>query len=291
MEITDVKLRNSYQVCHVWTNNIFIKCGTTCVVETEHGMDIGRITRRKVKVDDPDNEVKGKLLRLPTKEDLEVLPEIEAIEQKAFSICRTKAKEKVLDMKLISVKCLLDKTKIIFYFVADNRIDFRELVRDLASVFRTRIEMRQIGVRDEARLIGGYGPCGRQLCCTHMKEGFDPVSIKMAKEQSLNLNSMKISGMCGRLLCCLGHEYSFYKEINKGLPSIGAEIHVGKKKYVVEGIDALRETVKMRYDNYTVDVSAKHLVYARGNYSVSDEVVQKLVNNDEDEGDETGYSS
>ena len=110
-------------------------------------------------------------------------------------------------MKLVSVKCLFDKTKIIFYFVAENRIDFRDLVKDLAAVFRTRIEMRQIGVRDETRIQGGFGLCGRELCCVYLKEEFDPVSIKMAKEQNLNLNSLKISVMCGRLLCCLGYEY------------------------------------------------------------------------------------
>ena len=149
-------------------------------------------------------------------------------------------------MKLISVKCLFDRTKIIFYFVAENRIDFRELVRELASIFRTRIEMRQIGVRDEARLVGGYGPCGKQLCCVHQSEEFEPVSIKMAKEQNLNLNSLKISGMCGRLLCCLGYEYKLYKEINEDMPEPGAEIQAGDITYIVTGVDTLKETIRIR---------------------------------------------
>ena len=197
MEISAVKLRNSYQINYVDTNSLFVTQNAFCVVETEHGIDVGHVFKCRRCEGCAQPEVKGKLLRLATEEDLKHLPEIETIEKNAFAKCREKAKAKNLDMKLISVKCLFDRTKIIFYFVAENRIDFRELVRELASIFRTRIEMRQIGVRDEARLVGGYGPCGKQLCCVHQSEEFEPVSIKMAKEQSLNLNSLKISGMCG----------------------------------------------------------------------------------------------
>jgi cell fate regulator YaaT (PSP1 superfamily) len=175
---------------------------------------LGRIIQLPCKPPSPEGqglEVKGRAVRLMTPEDMEKLPEIEALEKKAFDMCREKAKAKNLDMKLVAVKSLFDRTKIIFYFVSENRIDFRELVRELAAVFRTRIEMRQIGVRDEARLVGGYGPCGKELCCVNQREEFEPVSIKMAKEQSLNLNSLKISGMCGRLLCCLAYEFETYR--------------------------------------------------------------------------------
>ena len=193
MEISAVKLRNSYQINYVDTNNLFVREHSMCVVETEHGVDIGTVYKCRRRGNGV--EVRGKLLRVINREDVKQIPELQAIEKNAFEKCRDKAKAKNLDMKLISVKCLFDKTKIIFYFVAENRIDFRELVRELASIFRTRIEMRQIGVRDEARLVGGYGPCGKQLCCVHQSEEFEPVSIKMAKEQNLNLNSLKISGM------------------------------------------------------------------------------------------------
>ncbi len=158
MEISAVKLRNSYQINFIDTNSIFVNQNALCVVETEHGIDLGRVVKIPRYQSDPNIEVKGKLLRKVTDDDMTKLPDIEAIEMKAFNQCRDKAKKKGLNMKLVSVKSLFDKTKIIFYFVAENRIDFRELVRELASVFRTRIEMRQIGVRDEARLVGGFGP-------------------------------------------------------------------------------------------------------------------------------------
>ena len=251
MEISAVKLRNSYQINFVNTNNLFVNQNAMCVVETEHGVDIGNVYKCRKQ---QNGEVKGRLLRLTTEDDLKQIPEIEAIEKSAFEKCREKAKAKKLDMKLISVKCLFDRTKIIFYFVAENRIDFRELVRELASIFRTRIEMRQIGVRDEARLVGGYGPCGKQLCCVHQSEEFEPVSIKMAKEQNLNLNSLKISGMCGRLLCCLGYEYKLYKEINKDMPEPGEQIQAGENTYVVTGVDTLKESIRMRHKDRNVEV-------------------------------------
>jgi len=285
-DVTDVKLRNSYQICHVMTNNLFVRCGSACIVETEHGIDLGRVCLCRSNTRGVESEVRGKLLRVPTEADYVVVPELESIEKKAFDICKVRAKEKGLEMKLISVKCLFDKTKIIFYFVAENRIDFRELVRDLAAVFRTRIEMRQIGVRDEARLVGGYGPCGRELCCSHMKENFDPVSIKMAKEQSLNLNSMKISGMCGRLLCCLSYEYEVYRELNRGLPPVGAEVHVAQRIYVVDSVDALREIVRLKYENRIVDVSSGELKQHGGRFTLSEELVRRITSADDDESED-----
>jgi len=208
------------------------------------------------------------------------------VEKKAFDLCKEKAKNKKLDMKLVSVKSLFDKTKIIFYFVAENRIDFRELVRELASVFRTRIEMRQIGVRDEARLVGGYGPCGRQLCCVHQREEFDPVSIKMAKEQSLNLNSLKISGMCGRLLCCLGYEYKTYKELNVGIPGYGTEIRAGDKKLFVLSSDVLKGAVRLKVDERVVEVLKEDLEQNNNKYHLKKGSMEKLTRPEEDETEE-----
>jgi len=275
-EVTSVKLRNSYQTCIADANHLFVKKGSLCIVETEHGIDIGKICKRGMFREK--KEISGKLLRMPTGEDMNQMPEIESIERRAFDVCRNKAREKKLDMKLISVKCLFDKTKIIFYFVADNRIDFRELVRELASVFRTRIEMRQIGVRDEARLVGGFGPCGRQLCCTHMKEGFDPVSIKMAKEQNLNLNSLKISGMCGRLLCCLSHEYEVYKELFNDFPTPGSQIDVGGRIFVVESIEPLKSKIKLKFQDMNIEVSGRDVVRENNRFSVPPKVAQRLLN-------------
>ena len=286
MEITGVKLRNSYHLCYVDTNNLFIKSGSLCIVETEHGIDIGKVCKKNVGKPGKDMEVKGKLLRVPTSGDIDRLPEIESIETRAFNICREKAHEKNLDMKLVSDKCLFDKTKIIFYFVADNRIDFRELVRDLAAVFRTRIEMRQIGVRDESRLIGGFGPCGRELCCTHMKEEFEPVSIKMAKEQSLNLNSLKISGMCGRLLCCLSYEYEVYREMYQKLPRYGTEIRIAGKVYTVDSVDPLKQSIRLRSEDHTVTATSEDITLVNGHFSISDDVIRRITPVEEEDPDE-----
>jgi cell fate regulator YaaT (PSP1 superfamily) len=262
-------------MCNADTNHLFVRKGSLCIVETEHGIDIGKICKRGFF--GARKEVSARLLRVPTSEDMERLPEIEALEKRAFDVCRAKTKEKKLDMKLISVKSLFDKTKIIFFFVADTRIDFRELVRDLASVFRTRIEMRQIGVRDEARLIGGYGPCGRKLCCEHMKEGFDPVSIKMAKDQSLNLNSMKISGMCGRLLCCLSHEHEVYKDIFRDFPTQGTQLDLDGKIFVVEAVEPLKGKIRLRFQDMRIEVSGRDLIKENNRFSIAPKVAQRLL--------------
>lgn len=284
VDVTSVKLRNSYQMCYADTNHLFIKKGSLCILETEHGVDIGKICKRGMKKEKKD--IHGRLLRIPSDDDLNQLPEIESLERKAFDVCRAKVAEKKLDMKLISVKCLFDRTKVIFYFVAENRIDFRELVRDLASVFRTRIEMRQIGVRDEARLVGGFGPCGRQLCCTHMKEGFDPVSIKMAKEQNLNLNSLKISGMCGRLLCCLSHEYEVYKALFRDFPTQGSQIDVDGKIFVVMSIEPLKNKVRLKFQDMNIEVSGRDIVKENNRFSVTQKAAQKLLHTATDSADE-----
>jgi cell fate regulator YaaT (PSP1 superfamily) len=290
MEISAVKLRNSYQINYVDTNNLFVNQSALCVVETEHGIDIGNVFKCRKNKNGASLEVKGKLVRLITQEDLKQIPEIVAIEKNAFEKCREKAKAKKLDMKLISVKCLFDRTKIIFYFVAENRIDFRELVRELASIFRTRIEMRQIGVRDEARLVGGYGPCGKQLCCVHQSEEFEPVSIKMAKEQSLNLNSLKISGMCGRLLCCLGYEYKLYKELNDGMPDIGDEILAGDITYTITGVDTLKQSIQMRHGNRNVEISKADLEIQGKVYNLKKDIITKIENAEDDAAEEDTYT-
>lgn len=289
MEVSAVRLRNSYQLSYVNTNNLFILPSSLCVVETENGVDIGTVFKCSRMRTPGSGAVKGKLLRMITPEDLRQIPEIEAIEKNAFEKCRSKAKAKKLDMKLVSVKCLFDRTKIIFYFVAENRIDFRELVRELASIFRTRIEMRQIGVRDEARLVGGYGPCGKELCCVHQRDDFEPVSIKMAKEQNLNLNSLKISGMCGRLLCCLGYEYKLYRELNTGMPNPGDQVKAGEKTYVVTGVDTLKESITIKHDNRYVEIRKGDLEKKQNAYILKREVIEKIETVEPENPDEETY--
>ncbi len=281
MEVTAVKLRNSYQMCYADCNNLFIKGCSMCILETEHGIDIGKVVKKKAGASGTPMEVTGKIIRRVTDEDLTKIPEIESIEKKAFIACREKAKGKGLDMKLVSVKCLFDRTKIIFYFVAESRIDFRELVRELASVFRTRIEMRQIGVRDEARLVGGFGQCGREYCCCHQKDDFEPVSIKMAKEQNLNLNSLKISGMCGRLLCCLGYEYSVYREINRELPKPGAQIKSPKKTYTVDSVDTITESITIRDGVRVIRISKNDVTKENNAYFMSEEAELRIFTEEE----------
>ena len=281
MELTTVKFRINNAVHLIRTEGILALAGTDVIAETEHGVDIGVVLNSVVKSGIDEKEIKGKLLRVATEEDMSKLPEIEELEKKAFGVCRDKHKEKKLDMKLVNVKCLFDRTKIIFYFVAENRIDFRELVRDLASVFRTRIEMRQIGVRDESRQIGGYGSCGRTLCCMHMSGEFAPVSIKMAKEQNLNLNSLKISGICGRLLCCLSYEYQTYAELNVGLPEAGSDITVGARNYHVQSIDTLAQAVRFNYEGRIIEVKKDDIVVDNGKYSITPEVIDRITHQEE----------
>ncbi len=282
MEISAVKLRNSYQIYYVDTNNIFVNQNTDCIVDIEHGIDIGRVVKTRSYQNDPSITVSGKILRKVSDDDKKKLEELKDIEDRAFKVCREKSKAKNLAMKLVSVKCLFDKTKIIFYFVAENRIDFRELVRELAAVFRTRIEMRQIGVRDEARLVGGYGPCGKPMCCLYQRDEFEPVSIKMAKEQNLNLNSMKISGMCGRLLCCLGYEYDVYRELNETMPQLDTVVLAGERLYNVISVNTLKETVTIRDKDSYLEVKTSDLDMVENRYIIKDDVLREILKSDED---------
>ena len=289
MELSAVKLRNSFQIYYIDTNNIFVNQNTMSVVETEHGVDLGRVFKVKACRNRADMPVAGKLLRKATPEDLEQIPVIEELEKKAYDICKEKAKAKNLNMKLIAVKSLFDRTKIIFYFVAENRIDFRELVRELASVFRTRIEMRQIGVRDEARLVGGYGPCGRIQCCVNQREDFEPVSIKMAKEQNLNLNSLKISGMCGRLLCCLGYEYETYRDLSVGMPVPGTEIICEEVIYHVISADVLKQSMKIKDRDHLMEISKDDIERKDNKFYIKKEVINRIRKSEDDAAEEENY--
>ena len=220
------------------------------VVETSMGEDIGEvvINKRNIEEDKLTKPLK-KVIRLANPKDLKRLAENVGKEKKAFKVCQQKIKEYNLNMNLVEVEFRFDNSKAIFYFTADGRIDFRELVKDLAAIYKTRIELRQIGVRDEVKRIGGNGVCGRELCCCTFLSDFEAVSIKMAKEQSASLNPSKISGNCGRLMCCLKYEQNVYEEKNSRLPREGAIVETADGKGVVCGVETLKEKIKVQFEN------------------------------------------
>lgn len=220
------------------------------IVETSMGEDIGEVVINKRNIEENKlTKPLKKVIRLANPKDLKRLAENVGKEKKAFKVCQQKIKEYNLNMNLVEVEFRFDNSKAIFYFTADGRIDFRELVKDLAAIYKTRIELRQIGVRDEVRKIGGNGVCGRELCCCSFLNDFDIVSIKMAKEQSASLNPSKISGNCGRLMCCLKYEQNVYEEKNSRLPREGAIVETADGKGVVCGVETLKEKIKVQFEN------------------------------------------
>ncbi len=219
------------------------------IVETSRGIEFGTVVLPNFEIEESEiTSPLKKMLRPAGKEDEERVLNNAKKEREAFSICQEKIREHNLEMKLIDVEYSFDGSKILFYFTAEGRVDFRELVKGLASVFRTRIELRQIGVRDEAKLLGGLGICGRSLCCASFLGEFDPVSIKMAKEQSLSLNPTKISGVCGRLMCCLKYEQEAYEDLHKITPKVGAIVKTPDGKGEVTSVNLLRGQIKVKLD-------------------------------------------
>ncbi len=220
-------------------------CGQGVIVETVRGVEYGKvvIANKLIREEEAVSPVR-KIIRVATERDEEILEYNKEREKEAFDICLKAIKKNGLDMKLINVEFTFDVSKIIFYFTADGRVDFRELVKDLAAVFHTRIELRQIGVRDEAKFLNGIGSCGRSLCCSTFLADFQPVSIKMAKDQSLSLNPAKISGNCGSLMCCLKYEEDVYKELNKNMPKEGDIIRTSMGTGEVLSVNVLRGTIK-----------------------------------------------
>ncbi len=225
-----------------------IRKGDKVIVETAQGEEYGEvlIPNRYVEDDKIIAPLK-KVLRIANYKDHKRAQECKKIEKEAFEVCQKKIKEHKLPMNLTDVECKFDNSKILFYFTADGRIDFRELVKDLAAIYKTRIELRQIGVRDEVKRIGGNGVCGRELCCCTFLSDFEAVSIKMAKEQNISLNPSKISGNCGRLMCCLKYENEVYEEKLKKLPNIGAIVKTEDGEGEVEAIETLKERVKVKF--------------------------------------------
>jgi cell fate regulator YaaT (PSP1 superfamily) len=224
-----------------------LKSGDKVIVETDRGraMAIVVIPPKEVEASDTPEGLKN-ILRIATEEDLAMAETNAAREKTAHHFCRERIQVRKLEMKLVRAEYAFDGSKIIFFFTADGRIDFRELVKDLAHHFHTRIEMRQIGVRDEAKMVGGIGICGRELCCCSFLTQFSPVSVKMAKEQGLALNPTKISGQCGRLLCCLGYEYETYSKLKKGMPKCGKKVMWENRECEVTSLDILQQKVTLR---------------------------------------------
>ena len=222
IEVIGVRFKKAGKLYYFDPNGLQLKEGEHAIVETVRGVEYGTVIKGNTMVDDNDViQPLKKVIRVATPEDDACEEENRQKEREAFEVCFEKIAKHGLDMKLIDVEITFDHNKLIFYFTSDERVDFRELVKELAAVFRTRIELRQIGVRDEAKMLNGIGICGRALCCATFLGDFQPVSIKMAKEQSLSLNPTKISGICGRLMCCLKYEEDVYEELNKKMPNVG----------------------------------------------------------------------
>ena len=250
IKIIGVRFRNVGKVYYFSPKNFDICVGDHVIVETARGVEYGHVVLGPKEVEDekviqPLKEV----IRLATPKDDAREESNRRKEREAFEICQKKIREHELEMKLIDAEYTFDNNKVLFYFTADGRIDFRELVKDLAAVFKTRIELRQIGVRDETKILGGMGICGRALCCHTYLSEFAPVSIKMAKEQNLSLNPTKISGVCGRLMCCLKNEQETYEYLNRKLPGVGDSVTTPENlKGEVTSVNVLRQLVKVLVD-------------------------------------------
>ena len=246
-KVVGVRFRNVGKIYYFNPKNYKVKPGDHVIVETARGVEYGKVVLApKDVVDDQVVHPLKEVLRVATKDDDEREKYNRKRERDAFKICQKKIREHGLEMKLIDVEYTFDNNKVLFYFTADGRIDFRQLVKDLASIFKTRIELRQIGVRDETKILGGIGICGRCLCCHTYLSEFAPVSIRMAKEQNLSLNQTKISGVCGRLMCCLKNEQETYEELNRRLPGIGDTVTTPDGiQGNVQSVNVLRQLVKV----------------------------------------------
>jgi cell fate regulator YaaT (PSP1 superfamily) len=248
--IIGVRFKPNGKMYYFDPQGVEVPVGTGVIVETARGLEYGECVQGNTEV--PDQTVVQplkRMARIAGENDLKILERNKKRADEAFSICKQKIADRELEMNLVAVECTFDMNKMLFYFTADGRVDFRELVKDLASIFRTRIELRQIGVRDEAKMIGGLGCCGRELCCSSYLEDFHPVSINMAKEQNLSLNPAKISGVCGRLMCCLKYEHEAYAELQKVTPKQGSVVDTPEGRGKVISTQMLRGTCKVQLDD------------------------------------------
>ena len=249
-EVVDIQFRPGQKVYYFDPAGIACKAGDHVIIDTARGPEYGYCTAGNHQI--TQSEVVTPLrpvLRIATEQDERVAAENQAKEAKAFEVCQKKIREHALDMQLVSAECAFDGTKILFFFTADERVDFRELVKDLAGVFHTRIELRQIGVRDKAKMVGGLGICGRPFCCASFLDDFQPVSIKMAKTQNLSLSPTKISGTCGRLMCCLKYEQDAYEDLIRNSPKAESFVDTPDGRGTVVEVDLLRQRVKVKMED------------------------------------------
>lgn len=246
-----------------------LKKGEHVIIPTRYGKDIALVLGR---TNHPIGLKPSDIVKVERKandDDLQRFKELSEKEDEAFKIFKEKVVEHALDMKLVAVHFLLEEQKALFFFSSDNRVDFRELVKDLVSVFKMRIELRQIGVRDESRITGGLGVCGRPYCCHSIRDKLPPVSIKMAKEQNLSLNSTKISGQCGRLLCCLSYEYNWYAEARKKLPNEGLHIHYDGSDFKIIDVNPIKQIVRMLSDDgRLLEIPASRFIKEKGKWNI-----------------------
>nr|MBP3681001.1 stage 0 sporulation family protein [Clostridia bacterium] len=247
-KIIGVRFKKPGKIYFFDPQDLELNMGDKVIVETSMGEELGTVVVSKRELpDDKIEKTLKKVIRIATKQDMKNMQMYKSKEPEALKICEEKIKKHKLDMNLIDVEYKFDGSKILFYFTADGRIDFRDLVKELASIFKTRIELRQIGVRDEVRRIGGNGVCGRELCCCSFLGNFETVSIKMAKEQNISLNPSKISGNCGRLMCCLKYEQEVYEEKLKKLPKVGAIVETEEGEGIVDSVEVIKEQIKVKF--------------------------------------------
>lgn len=261
IKIVGVRFKNAGKIYYFDPVEFEVEKDRDVVVETARGLEYGTIVVGPKEIDEEEllSPLKP-IIRLATEEDTKIYNENKEKAKETFELCQQKIKEHNLTMYLIDCEYTFDRNKLIFYFTAEGRIDFRDLVKDLAAIFKTRIELRQIGVRDEAKSIGGLGPCGRSLCCSSWLGDFQPVSIKMAKDQSLSLNPTKISGICGRLFCCLKYEHDVYAEAIDSMPVVGSLVKVNESKGKVIEINPLLEQVRIEFNDKTIKICHKEEV-------------------------------
>ena len=258
IKIVGVRFKNAGKIYYFDPVELEVEKDMDVVVETARGLEYGTIVVAPKEIDESELVSPLKpIIRVATDEDRQIYSENKEKAKETFELCQQKIKEHNLNMFLIDCEYTFDRNKLIFYFTAEGRIDFRDLVKDLAAIFKTRIELRQIGVRDEAKSIGGLGPCGRKLCCSSWLGDFQPVSIKMAKDQSLSLNPTKISGICGRLFCCLKYEHDVYAEAIDAMPVVGSLVKVDQLKGKVIEVNPLLEQLRIEFNDKTIKICHK----------------------------------
>lgn len=289
IKVVGIRFKKAGKIYYFSPGELNINKGDYLVVETARGIEFGECIIGTKEINEEDIVLPLKdVIRVADENDIKKHKENKNKEKEAFDICLKKIEEHGLVMKLIDVEYTFDNNKVIFYFTAEGRVDFRELVKDLATIFKTRIELRQIGVRDEAKMLGGLGPCGRSMCCSTFLGDFTSVSIKMAKEQNLSLNPTKISGICGRLMCCLNYEQSTYEEIRKRLPKVGSKVKTQSGVGEVISNNTVKESIKVKLkkgdEEYVEEFKIDTIKLISGSYEdvIDDKFIKLEAESEED---------